>query len=262
MSTEDKETKEQTHEGQVDKDLLITAIETSKNKVKVSEYQKGDVIPKHPFRAILSGASGSGKSNLLINLLTNKKFYKDFFNIIFLISPTAGKLDDSYIALKESKTKSKLAIINVLDPETIEDIMTINKDIIEEEGVDKAPRILIVYDDIISDTKFMNSRPFVHSFVASRHYNASVIVCTQRFNSVPRVCRIQANAIFYFKGTNSEQECLALEFCPSGYSWKKEFLPIIDHATNEKYSFLFINGQADREHRYRIGLHQIMSLVK
>ena len=249
-------------EGTVDPDLIIQEISTSKNKVKVSEYQKEHIIPKHPFRGILSGRSGSGKSNLLINLLTNKKFYKDFFDIIFLISPTAGKLDDSYIALEESKQKSKVAIINVLDPETIEDIMEINKDLIEEHGVDKAPRILMCYDDIISDTKFMNSRPFTHSFVASRHYNASVIVCTQRFNSVPRVCRLQANAIFYFKGTNSEQETLAQEFCPAGYHWRKEFQPIIDHATNEKYSFLFINGQADREHQYRIGLHKIMSLVR
>jgi len=248
--------------GTVDQDLIIKAIETSKNKVKVSEYQKEHVIPKHPFRAILSGCSGSGKSNLLINLLTNKKFYKDFFDIIFLISPTAGKLDDSYIALENSKTKSKLAIISDLDPEKIEGIMDINKEIIEDKGVHKAPRILLVYDDIISDTKFMNSRPFVHSFVASRHYNASVIVCTQRFNSVPRVCRLQANAIFFFKGTNSEQEVLAQEFCPPNFHWKKEFMRVIDHATNEKYSFLFINGQADREHRYRIGLHNIMELQK
>jgi hypothetical protein len=256
-----EEKKEQV-QGQVDKELLIEAIETSKDKVKVSKYQEENIIPKHPFRAILSGASGSGKTNLLINLLTKEKFYKDFFDVIFLISPTAGKLDDSYIALKESKTKSKLAIINVLDPETTDDIMTINKDIIEDKGVDKAPKILIVYDDIISDTKYMNSRPFVHSFVASRHYNASVIICTQRFNSVPRVCRIQANAIFYFKGTNSEQETLAQEFCPAGYHWRKEFLSIIDHATDKKYSFLFINGQADREDRYRIGLDRVMKLLK
>ena len=249
-------------QGQIDKELLIQAIETSKDKVKVSKYQEENVIPRHPFRAVLSGASGSGKTNLLINLLTKEKFYKDFFDVIFLISPTAGKLDDSYVALKESKTKSGLAIINELDPETIEDIMTINKDIIESKGVDKAPKILIVYDDIISNTKFMNSRPFIHSFVASRHYNASVIICTQRFNSVPRVCRIQANAIFYFKGTNSEQECLGMEFCPAGYRWKQEFLPIVDYATSEKYSFLFINGQADREDRYRIGLDRVMKLLK
>ena len=245
----------------VDPDLIIKEISTSKNKVKVSEYQKNHVIPKHPFRAILSGRSGSGKSNLLINLLTNKKFYKNFFDIIFLISPTAGKLDDSYIALEESKQKSKIAIINELDCDTIEEIMDINKGLIEEDGVDKAPRILMCYDDVISNTKFMNSRPFIHSFVASRHYNASVIICTQRFNSVPRVCRLQANAIFYFKGTGSELETLSKEFCPSGYRWK-EFASVIDHATAEKYAFLFINGQADEKHQYRIGLHSIMELKR
>ena len=242
--------------------LSIEPIQTSKNKVKVSEIQKQHIIPKHPFRAILSGASGSGKSNLLINLLTNKNFYFNFFHIIFLISPTAGKLDDSYIELKNSKTKSKIKIINDLDPEIIGGIMKTNKDNIEEHGVDKAPRLLIIYDDIISNIRFMNSKQFIHSFVASRHYNASVIVCTQRYNSVPRVCRLQSNAIFFFKGTNSEEQILADEYSPPGYHAKKEFLKILDFAVAEPFNFLFINGQAPIKTRYRKNLTHILELNK
>lgn len=242
-------------------DLKIEAIETSKTKVAISDYQKNHIIPKHPFRAILSGASGSGKSNLLINLLTKDKFYKNYFHVIFLISPTAGKLDDSFIALDKSKSKSKIHIINELKPEVIQNIMNKNKELIEDKGVDKSPRLLLVYDDIISNVKFMNTKPFRHSFIASRHYNASVIVCTQRYNSVPRVCRLQSNAVLFFRGTNSEEKVLADEYTPPGYK-KKEFLEIIAYATRTPYSFLFINEQADARQRYRENLGNILELVK
>lgn len=243
-------------------DLTIKAIETSKNKVKRDDIQEQEILPKHPFRAIMSGRSGSGKSNLLISLLINDSFYKNYFHFIFLISPTAGKLDDSFQALKKSKCKSKIAIVNVLNPDTIQSIMDTNKEIIEEKGVDKAPRILIVYDDVVAHKKFMNSKSFTQSFIASRHYNASVIICTQRYNSVPRVCRLQANAVFFFKGSNSETLILAEEFCPAGYS-KKEFLQVIEFAVRDPFNFLFVNDTCkDHKKKYRKNLDQILELVK
>jgi hypothetical protein len=241
--------------------LKVCAFETTKSKVKTRNYHNEHVVGKHPVRAILSGASGSGKTNLLIKLLTEKKFYHNYFHCIFIISPTAGKLDDSYQALMKSKTKSKLHIINDLNPDHIEEIMAHNKKNILENEVHKAPRILLVYDDIISHKKFMNSKSFLHSFVASRHYNASVFICTQKFNAIPRTCRLQANAIFYFRGTNGELNCLAEEFAPAGHS-KKEMISIIDYATTDPYSFFFVNCQADHKQRYRKNLDTILELKK
>ena len=98
--------------------LIVTAFPTSKTKVKSNDMMDSGVIPKHPFRAILSGSSGSGKTNLLIHLLTQKEFYKNYFNYIFIISPTAGKLDDSYNALSENNPKTKIRVINDLDPDS------------------------------------------------------------------------------------------------------------------------------------------------
>mgnify|MGYP003644138241 CR=1 FL=1 len=243
----------------IDNELFVKPFKTTKTKVKSRPTHDDHTVPKHPFRAILSGASGSGKTNLLLHLLKSKSLYGAFFDIIFIISPTAGKLDDSYEALK--KTSKKINIINDLNPDTIEKIMSTNKKIILEKQVHKAPKILIVYDDVIADVKFMNTKSFLHSFVASRHYNASVIICTQKFNAVPRTCRIQANAVFYFKGGNAERLTLAEEFAPPGYS-KKEMIEIIDTATDKPYSFLFINHQAKRGHQIREGLHTILELTK
>ena len=241
--------------------MIVKPFSTSKSKVKTRKAMDDFKIPKHPFRLILSGASGSGKSNLLLHLLTQKQLYKGYFDIIFIISPTAGKLDDSYEALTNHKGKTVIRIINELDSDSIEKIMSTNKKLILKHKVHKAPKILIVYDDVVADKKFMGTKSFLHSFVASRHYNASVIICTQKFNSVPRTCRLQANAIMYFKGTNSERETLVTEFGPCGYN-KKETIAIFDYATKDPYSFIFINLMAPRAERYRKNLKDILRLKR
>lgn len=241
--------------------LEIGVAKTSKSKIKKTGVMKCGVIPPHPFRAILSGASGSGKSNLLLDLLTCKNKYFGYFDIIFVISPTANKLDDSYELLikKLKKSKTKLYIINHPTAEQVTHIMDTNKEIIENEGLVKAPKILIVYDDIIADKKFMNTRAFTQSFVASRHYNASVIIATQKYKAIPRTCRIQASALFYFRGTHTEDESVCEEMCPPKYH-KKEFYLLLNYALRKPYSFLFINTHVPFKTRYRECLHTILKL--
>ena len=241
--------------------LQVGVAKTSKSKIKLSGIMKSEVLMPHPFRAVISGCSGSGKSNLLLDLLTCPNKYHGYFDLCFVISPTASKLDDSYSLLikKMKKSKTKLFIINKPTEKQIEHIMTLNKEIIEEHGLVKSPKILIIYDDIISYKKFMNSKAFLQSFIASRHYNASVIIATQKFKSIPRTCRVQASAIFYFRSTHSEDEALCEDYCPPKYN-KKEFMGILNHATRIPYSFLFINNHVGFRTRYRECLHTILTL--
>ena len=74
----------------------ITAIPTDKSKIPLRACQKDCIIPKAPFSLMISGRSGSGKTNVLINILTNKDLLKDYFHYIVVFSPTAGKYYDSY----------------------------------------------------------------------------------------------------------------------------------------------------------------------
>ena len=113
--------------------LKVSVFSTNKSKVATRPLHEEHVVPKHPFRMILSGASGSGKTNLLLHLLTTKDIYKDYFDVIIICSPTAGKLDDSYNALATANTKTVIRIVNDLNPEIIEKIMEINKKIILEK---------------------------------------------------------------------------------------------------------------------------------
>lgn len=240
--------------------LKIIVPPTNKHKVKTTKAMDEHIIAKHPFRAVMSGSSGSGKSCLLLNLLSNKRMYANYFDIIFILSPTADQLDDSYDLIKKQK-KTKLIVINDLNEDIVEQILETNRQIILERKVHKAPRLLLCYDDIIAQKDFMKSKGFLHSFVAGRHYNASIIVCTQKYNALPRTVRLQCNWVCYFLGSLTEDQVLAENFTPPGYT-KKEFLAMIAHATSEPYQFLSINCQADRKDRYRIGLEHIMRLKR
>ena len=79
--------------------LKIIPYKTNKSKIKLNAMMEADIIPRHASSVVFSGRSGSGKSNLMVNLLTRNQFYKGYFDLIFLFSPTA-RSDDLPLYLK------------------------------------------------------------------------------------------------------------------------------------------------------------------
>jgi hypothetical protein len=240
----------------LDSGLDIKALPTLKHNIKQKKLMDMNVIPKHPSRCIYNGKSGSGKSNLLINMMVKKEFYKGYFDEVYLISPTANKADDlpKYLGLDEKN------MFNELDPEIIQKILDNQVKKVEEKGVDKAPKVAVILDDIQSSPAFMRSNPFTQLFIAGRHYSISVFVCCQQFKRLPKVCRLQASNIFFFPSSLSEVETLCDEFCPPNMS-KKDFKEMIKYATNEPYQFLHINMFCHFKDRYRKNLDEVLELV-
>ena len=142
-----------------DNPLEIKPFETSKNKISHTPYQTELIIPKHPFACIMNGRSGSGKSQLMVNLMARPQFFKDYFQVVFLVSPTAGQMDD----LVQHLNLPPKRIINILDPKTITKIMKIQEDLINKKGIDKAPKMLIIYDDCQANERFLRSKPVIQS---------------------------------------------------------------------------------------------------
>ena len=105
----------------------------------------------------------------------------------------------------------------------------------------------------------MNSEFFTQCYIQNRHIGISTWVCTQSFNKIPRVCRMQANNLFIFAGSGSETEILTAEFCPTHTS-KKQFEGLIKHATNERFNFLHICMRAPPEERFRRNLDTILTI--
>jgi len=245
-------------------DLKIIKFSTDKSLIEVRPYQASYIIPKHPFRLILTGRSGSGKSNLLVNLMKKSIFYgrtdpsdekSGYFDLVFLFSPTAGIGDDLVAHLDIPSQRI------YTDPSTylarLNHIFETQDALIKSGGIAKSPKILCIFDDIQSATKFMNSDAFTKLFIAGRHSNISIIVAIQSWTRLPRVLRLQASNIMLFPSSNSEVELLADEYTPPGSS-KREFMGLVQHATREPYNFLHINNQSP-DNKYRKNLDIVLS---
>jgi len=236
--------------------LDIKPLKTAKSKIPQRVLMKKNIIPRHPSSVIFNGSSGSGKSTLLLNLLTRKEFYKDYFDHIFLISPTGGS-DDLFGHLKIPPDHIDVS----LDISFLEKILEKQKNIIEKKGIDGAPRILVIFEDVQGNAKYMKESAFLKCYIANRHYGLSVYLCGQSYTRTPRACRLQANNVFYFKGSGSELEKISEEYCPPGVK-KKEFAKMVDQATSEPFSFMHINMREPFKTRYRKNLGTIMTVGK
>jgi len=242
--------------------LKIVPFETSKHKIKQRPNMEKNIIPKHPSSVIFNGRSGSGKSNLMVNLLTRPEFYggkNHYFDKVHLFSPTAGAMDDLCKHLIDYTPLERKDIHNEFDNDMLQDILDKQALEIDEKGIDKADKALIILDDIQADQKFLRGKSIKKVFLMNRHHGVSTWLCGQSFNLTPRACRLQANNLFIFPCSKSEHKVLIDEFTPPNKT-KKDMSDMLDYATRERYNFLHINMKEQPETRYRHNLDVILKL--
>jgi hypothetical protein len=241
-------------------DYDITEIKTAKSNIPQPQASKDGILPRFPFSMMISGRSGSGKTNLLMNLMTKKSLYGGFFHYVIVYSPTAGDMDDSYKALNIPEEN----YIKDFSAETLEELIDSRKDLIEKKGIEwvgQNSRVVIILDDIIANRKFLESPTALKLFALLRHYLVSIITLMQSYNKLPRPLRLNANALAIFPASQSEVEVLLKEVTPSGIS-KRDFENVIDYATQDRYDFLYINNHADVGKRIRRNLNEVIDLDK
>jgi hypothetical protein len=196
--------------------LEIREIPTDKLNIYQRAVMRDGVVPRHPSVSIFSGRSGSGKTNLMLSLLTRPEFYaagagkRHYFDRIVLMGPTVDS-DDLYKSLEHQK----VPITRVTDPtaDDIQNILDFQKQQIKEKGISKASRTLLVLDDMqvhsVGKNSVMSSKPFLELFLANRHNNLSVWMAGQSYTATPRRCRLQARGLLYFSGSASELDLVS-----------------------------------------------------
>lgn len=229
----------------------IKSITRKVKKIKQPKASEKGILPEHPFRMYIVGASGSGKSNLVLNLLSLKKFYSGYFDNIVVISPTALSVDTSYQVLNLSSDNFFKPSVDVL--ESLRDLQ--EKRIEEAKGnKNKVKKMLIIFDDIVSHKSFCNSPIFLQFAVMSRHWNVSIMVLSQAYHRIPKSVRLQMSSLIFFKGSNKELDVLTEDFNAPGLS-SKQFKNIVANSTKKRYDFFFIDiHRPIGEGRYRKNL--------
>ena len=188
-----------------------------------------DFMPQPPFRMVVCGASHSGKSNAIKNMLVVPEYgYKQHFGEdIFVFSRTLG-LDDTWKSLNLPKTH----MYDKWQDSVVREIMAYSKK--------KRNGILLLLDDLISDGDAFNRKNtnlLSELFYTSRHYRISLCITTQRYHAVQSALLANASAVIVFR-LKTKREKDAFEESMTMYD---DLTEKYDYATKARFSFLFMN---------------------
>lgn len=188
---------------------------------------------------IISGASGSGKSNLIVNLLKStkttkdkkhKKSYRNMFDNIILVSPSASTIKDS--PLENISDDQKFNSLN----EDVFDMV----DSVTEDSVEDDKHTLLILDDVSSQLRLKENEKLLTQLVKNRrHLNLSIWVVGHKVTDLSPALRSNANLIFLFKPkTLKEIDAIQSEYMMMP---KKEADELMRAAYKDRYDFLLID---------------------
>ena len=161
----------------------MTNFDDYTNENKRKHNPNWPYIPDHPYRILIIGGSGSGKTNTLLNLINNQP---DIDKIYLYVK---NLYEPKYQFLINQRESAGLKYFN--DPKAFIEYSNDMHDVyknIDNYNPDKENKILIVFDDMIADmikNKELNSI-VTELFIRGRKLNISLVFITQSYFKVPR----------------------------------------------------------------------------
>ena len=212
-------------------------------------------IPDHPYRILIIGGSGSGKTNTLLNLINNQQDIDKIY--LYAKDPYEGK----YQFLIKKRESIGLKYFNDAKAfiEHSNDMCDVYKNI-NNYNPDKENKILIVFDDMIADminNKKLNSI-LTELFIRGRKLNISLVFITQSYFKVPKDVRLNTTHFFIMKIPN-KRELQQIAINHSSDINTKDFANIYKKCTSTPYSFLVNDTTlaSDDPLRFRKNLYNI-----
>ena len=160
------------------------------NENKTEHNKNWPYIPDHPYRILIIGGSGSGKTNLLLNLIENQPD----IDKIYLYAKDPYEAKYQYL----TNIREKVGLKRFNDPKAFieysNDMQYIYKNI-DDYNPDKKNKILIIFDDMIADmihNKKLNSI-VTELFIRGRKLNISLVFVTQSYFKVPKEVRLNTS---------------------------------------------------------------------
>ena len=191
-------------------------------------------IPDHPYRILIIGGSGSGKTKTLLNLINGQRHID---KIYFCAKDLSESKNEHLINNRENA-----GIKHLNDSKAfIESSNTMN-DVyanIDNHNPKRKRKILIVLDDMIAD--IMTNKRFQsiikELFIRCRKLNISLVFITLSYFSVPKNVRLNSTHYLIMK-TNSKRELRNIATNHSAEIDYKDFIKIDRECTKEPYNFL------------------------
>lgn len=207
-------------------------------------------MPNHPFRMLMCGGSGSGKTNVLINMITQ---FLDFDKIYIY---TKHVDQDKYKWLKDFfDTLEADADIKQSADLPIAVFQSHVSKMVPLDKLNKDKRNLIIFDDLLLEK---DQKPMIEMYIRGRHKNASVIYLSQSYFSTPKDIRLNCTTFVIFDIPNNKTLNMILnDHCNE--MDKDDFKHIFHEATREPYSFFYVDTtEKNKCLRYRQGFNGLL----
>src|SRR6266550_639131 len=151
-------------------------------------------IPQWPFRLLICGSSGSGKTNLLLNLILQ---YLSYDRLLVYAKDLS---EPKYEYLQELFNKNNDEDDD--DDEDEEEVLFSSDDkVISVDELDPNKQNLIVFDDYITSR---DQNKIEDLFIRGRKKNVSIIYLTQSYYQTPKNIRLQCNYLILFRSRKKE----------------------------------------------------------
>tara|TARA_Y100001973_G_C5165442_1_gene315863 strand:- start:747 stop:1499 length:753 start_codon:yes stop_codon:yes gene_type:complete len=205
-------------------------------------------LPVKSFAMYIVGSPGSGKTNLLMSLLTSngKKnkplYYYKFFDHIELISASISTLPKKFLKQLPDEQQH-----NKFSDELIVDIINDMKNSENENN-------LIVIDDCIRDVTrsknlskiFLNRRHITHDPDKEGNGGLSTILTSQKYTICPLEFRNAQSDFMIFKSSNATEVNRIKEELMHDLN-KDEQDELLDMAWSKPYGFLYIKINKNKD---------------
>ena len=169
------------------------------NENIIEHNSKWPYIPDHPYRILIIGGSGSGKTNALLNLINNQPD----IDKIYLNAKDPYEAKYQFLVNK----REKVGLNHFNDPKAFMEYSNDMQDVyknIEYYNPIKNRKILIVFDDMIADMIKLN--PIVTElFIRGRKLNIYIAFITQSYFKVPKDVRLNSTHFFIMKIPNKKE---------------------------------------------------------
>jgi hypothetical protein len=191
------------------------------------------IFPKHIF-CVIAGSTGSGKTNLMVNLLLQKGIVN--YGDIYVYSSTLHQ--PAYVYLKDcfelfeklikTKTTQSVKLAHFYDKDD---------DLVDPSKLSKDQNHIMIFDDVM-----MSDQTAIKKYFCSgRHNNVNVFYLVQSLHKIAKHCiRENANTFILFRQDDKTLKYFH-ETHIAGDMDFKEFKTFCDNAWNKTHGFVVIN---------------------
>ena len=194
-------------------------------------------VVKEPCTVILSGPTGCGKTERILNLLQNE--YKHHFDYIIILCPTL-KWNNAYQKRPWIWKDDYIYLIDLKHCDLFDYIKYFGQKF-------ESAATLFILDDIIADEKLDKRRnPLLDLAVSGRHQQHSLWFLTQSYTAIPKNLRRQKKQLFvWYPHEKSDLKNIDDETNILPHDKLNE---IKDELQKSKYAYLYIRLEYPRSY--------------